>query len=671
MVAMRRAPLVFAIALATFARTARCQQGETLDCPELLRRMVDVEWLWSPPPGERCVQWSSFDRSSEKGPGNAGAWYANDDRGKYVRVEERDGRKEHVLVDAAGPGCVARIWSANPTGTLHFDVDGSRVWSVDFAALCSGKVDGVPEPIAGMRSKGGNCHLPIPFAKSLKMSATAADLYYHVDVVTFAKGMAVESFSLTQLEGSRDVVLATARSLLAEPTPFVDRSHPAVTRVEVPLPAVVTGVEIVVRPKGENVDLARVLAGIRLVVKEHVEDRTDVLVDVPLPAFFAAGPEWRPWRGAMLGVRSDRSAWCRWPMPLPFGGVIELVADGDTSGVELVLDAQLDMRSVRPPFDRDALRFRASYHLVKGTPTRPFTDHLVLDAKGRGRFVGCSLLVQNPSRIWWGEGDEKFTVDGEAFPSWFGTGTEDYFGYAWCSTELFASPFHAQIQCDGPMNFGFTQLHRTHVLDSVPFQTSFRFDLERWHWVENTKVDYATVAYWYGGPGATSGLPPVPPAAERAMQKLASPPIWIAENVLEGEALRVVSCSGGAHTVQDTALFEKTFSADGVRCWFGGKTGDLLVLAVPVAEAGSYRATIAFGQNHDAGVVQCSLGGARLGEPFDGYHEKVRSTGPRVLGEVTLPAGDAELRLELTGANPAAKPVHMVAIDYVRLERIE
>jgi hypothetical protein len=29
---------------------------------------------------------------------------------------------------------------------------------------------------------------------------------------------------------------------------------------------------------------------------------------------------------------------------------------------------------------------------------------------------------------WWGEGDEKFFVDGEQFPSTFGTGSEDYVG---------------------------------------------------------------------------------------------------------------------------------------------------------------------------------------------------------------------------------------------------
>jgi hypothetical protein len=37
----------------------------------------------------------------------------------------------------------------------------------------------------------------------------------------------------------------------------------------------------------------------------------------------------------------------------------------------------------------------------------------------------------NPVTIWWGEGDEKIWVDGEAFPSIFGTGTEDYYAYSW------------------------------------------------------------------------------------------------------------------------------------------------------------------------------------------------------------------------------------------------
>jgi phage protein U len=47
-------------------------------------------------------------------------------------------------------------------------------------------------------------------------------------------------------------------------------------------------------------------------------------------------------------------------------------------------------------------------------------------AKGRRVYVGDTLTIMNPEEQWWGEGDEKIWVDGEDFPSLFGTGTEDY-----------------------------------------------------------------------------------------------------------------------------------------------------------------------------------------------------------------------------------------------------
>jgi len=318
----------------------------------------------------------------------------------------------------------------------------------------------------------------------------------------------------------------------------------------------------------------------------------------------------------------------------------------------------------------DTLLFRASYHQQYGMPTVPRRDHLVLDAKGRGRFVGCTLRIRNSSRIWWGEGDEKFTVDGEAFPSWFGTGTEDYFGYAWCEPTPFQSPLHAQIECQGPMNFGFTQLHRLHVLDSVPFERSFRFDLEVWHWVEQAKVDYATVAYWYGAPGASPGLPKVPKAGERALPRLEQPPVFVADNALEGEALRVIACPVGVHEVQDLGVFDQTFSSDKHRWWRDGKPGDALVLALPVGKAGRYRLRAAFVVADDFAIVQVQVGGKPVGQPFDGYAPKVGSSGLRTLGELELSTGEHELRLVLLGKNSAAKPSHMVGLDYLVLEEL-
>ena len=135
--------------------------------------------------------------------------------------------------------------------------------------------------------------------------------------------------------------------------------------------------------------------------------------------------------------------------------------------------------------------------------TRPFRDWTYCDLKGKGVFVGDMLSLTNPVTAWWGEGDEKIFVDGESFPSWFGTGSEDYYGYAWSDPKPFQHAYHNQTRCDGPGNRGRTSVNRFHILDAIPFTTSFRFDMEFWHWTPNIDVPHAATSYWYARPGAT------------------------------------------------------------------------------------------------------------------------------------------------------------------------
>ena len=53
---------------------------------------------------------------------------------------------------------------------------------------------------------------------------------------------------------------------------------------------------------------------------------------------------------------------------------------------------------------------------------------------------------------------------------------------------------------------GRTHVYRFHVTDPVRFQRSLRVSIEHGH-DNNLTLDLATVAYWYGAPGSTSGLP--------------------------------------------------------------------------------------------------------------------------------------------------------------------
>lgn len=635
---------------------------------ELLAQLIEPDWLTLPPAaGERCVQFSSYDRGSDAGSSNHERWYANHDRGNYLRVVDRQGGKEFVMVDVDGPGCLARLWSANPEGLLHFDIDGERAWSVDFGKLCSGEVEGVPDALAAMRARGGNLYLPVSFAKHLTVSASAKDLYYLADVVLLPPGKTVEPFSPELLTSEREHLFHTGELLMYGAGMQQQETARKTGRRSVSIPpnAVVSSIQVALRQGREREDFVQQLQRVRLVVTVGKA----ITVDVPLPDFFGCR-DWRDWQSAQLGIEKG-TAYCRWPMPMIAGGKVELQVDRqhnqrDLDGVVLELAVEL----CKPSKEQlDPLLFRANYHQAKAQPTRPFGDHVVLDAKGRGRFVGCSLLVRNPSRIWWGEGDEKFYVDGEAFPSWFGTGTEDYFGYAWCDPTPFAAPLHAQIRCDGPMNFGFTQLHRTHMLDSVPFQESFRFELERWHWVKDANIDYATVAYWYGAGGSASGLPAVPTADERWLPDLAQPKMFVAEHAVEGESLPVLRCTGGTHQIQDLSFFEATFSRDAHRWWIDGKAGDEMVLEVTVAAAGLYEVTLAMTRADDFGQVQIHLGGQKLGKPFDGYAKDVTTSGPFVAGQMQLGAGKHELRFELLGRNQKAKPRMMVGLDYLRLEK--
>jgi hypothetical protein len=121
--------------------------------------------------------------------------------------------------------------------------------------------------------------------------------------------------------------------------------------------------------------------------------------------------------------------------------------------------------------------------------------------EGRGVYVGDAFNIQNPVPRWWGEGDDKIYVDGDTFPRCFGTGTEDYYGYAWSATEVFTRALHAQPRADSADFSGRASNNRFRTLDAIPFQRSLRFDMELWHW-EAANVTWDTTVYFY----ARSGL---------------------------------------------------------------------------------------------------------------------------------------------------------------------
>ena len=106
--------------------TLAARGGEDISVKSLLADMTDLGTLTEfPAPAYTCKQFSSYERAS-KTSADLATWFANGDCGQYLRVEDREGRKEYVMMDAAGPGAIVRIWSANPVGVLRIYLDGAE-----------------------------------------------------------------------------------------------------------------------------------------------------------------------------------------------------------------------------------------------------------------------------------------------------------------------------------------------------------------------------------------------------------------------------------------------------------------------------------------------------------------------------------------------------------------
>lgn len=646
-----------------------------VDFATLLDEMTDLSGLarWPDPPFV-CRQFSSYDRRSKR-PDDREGWFANHDVDQFLRTERHAGRTEYVLADARGPGAIVRIWSANPRGTLRIYLDGSQtpVIEAPMTDYLSGKYPGVPEPIAHLVSKGWNCYLPIPYARSCKITSDERGFYYHVDYRTYAPGTRVRSLQRDDLKRYRPQIQAAARKL-AEPAlarhpaaqrlrrvverqrrrwHTLARGEPYRWRTPEPGPGAIVGLHAAVR--GPDIEQA-----LRRVVLRMRFDQ-EPTVAVPLGDFFGTTPGPNAYHALPMEVDEDGDLWSWWVMPFEQNAEIELRNEGAAA-----VEVQLHVAVAPWTWDARSLHFHADWRAEFDVPVRPMRDWNYLTAAGQGVFVGAAFHMANPVPQWWGEGDEKIYVDGERFPSFFGTGTEDYYGYAWCWTELFSHAYHAQTRCDGPRNYGHTSVNRWHILDRIPFRRSFRFDMELWHWNEKARVAMSVATYWYARPGARSQTPPIEPAMLRVTKLGPYRPPRV-PGALEGEALAILRWTAGRleHQNWDGLSNEQHL------WWTGARPGARLVVAVPAARAGRYRVLARFLTAPDYGICRLSVNGQPAGGPIDLYHPSVQPSEEYELGVFELHKGQNELSVEIVGRNPRAVDRYMFGLDYVRLVPVE
>jgi len=321
--------------------------------------------------------------------------------------------------------------------------------------------------------------------------------------------------------------------------------------------------------------------------------------------------------------------------------------------------------------------FHAKWHrdLAPLDSTR-WPDWTVLQTKGKGRFVGMFLLVWNPrgghcvqyggeGQHWWGEGDEKFFVDGEKFPSTFGTGTEDYFGYAWCIPNYFEHAYHSQNYTEG--NMGYQSLNRWQIIDNVPFQHSFEAYLEK-YFPNDWPTQYATVAYWYLDKNGEDLHKTVSPDELFGYENEIE--IYQAENAIEGEEFEITENTGGWAST-DVFAHESLFgeiSGNKVLSWSAAKEKEnQLTVRIDPAKTGKYNLVVNTICLKGGGKFRISINGTTTKEFNTFYDSENQKAQKFKLGTVTLKEGEQELVIEWTGKENEGRRLFL---DYLGFEPI-
>ena len=653
--------------------------GNTITLDSLLDEMVNRSTLADfPAPAYTCKQASSYDQHSTA-PDEPG-WFANNDRSYFIRSEKNDGREEWVMMDAQGPGAITRWWvtSGRYVGTVRVYIDGATKPVIE--AKVDDLVGGtalVGAPLSEESARGRNLYLPIPYAKSCKVTFDRPNfhktndgndlLYYQINYRTYATGTKVESFSASTIADSKAKIDAVQTQLLNPAKAMPKQSYRIIEESGVCLPGQSVSLPELTGPNAVckislKLDARNLTQATRSIVIKATFDGEQTIW-CPVGDFFGCGVGVNPYKGWYRQVEKDGTMTCWWVMPYKESCVLS----AENVGKEPVtISAKVD--TCPWTWTDRSMHFHTTWRQERGIKTKGNGGSRKIDAcdwnyltvEGKGVFVGDALSVLNRDPGWWGEGDEKIFVDGEKFPSHFGTGTEDYYGYAWCTPEFFESPFHAQPRAEGPRNFGNTTNTRVRLLDDIPFTTSYQMDMEVWHWAATT-IDYAVATYWYGRPGAKANYAPQPEEASQPVSY--QTPLTLPGFELPGPP------SNGKVTIQDLRHFGTGWEKNDQLWWTGAKPGSKLTLKLSAEAAGKYDLVAKLTKAPDYAIVQFYLDGEKIGKPVDLYSSEVEPTGPMTLGSLDLSKGKHDLTVEISGANEKALKRYMVGIDTIELKK--
>lgn len=511
------------IALILFFKSGFCQQ---ITLQTLLKEMIEegsvVRW---PKPFYVLKEVSSYDRRSVS-PAKPG-WFANDDYSNFIRIDEKQNGKEYIMFDADGPGAIVRFWlttTAKP-GKMRFYFDNEEKPSLEIPAFDLMKAGfnlgpDLLQPHTSYQPNGigGNTlYLPVPYQKHCKITWTEPDTpqvkqkrYYQINYRTFAAGTNVETFSMNALSSAKALIAKVENTLWNRPdfkavkTININKNINPGEEMEVPLPegaSAIRALHLKLQTTNKD-DYAKALRS--TILKIEFDGKETVWC--PISDFSGSGEGAKPLKSWYREVDNNGTIISRWIMPYRQRAKISIV-NSSKSPVHVFLAAALSGWK----WDDRCMYFHAKwkqelnlkdtkwdYDVTKAThlDTAAPKEWNFITIKGRGVYLGNTLNIFNHMHTWYGEGDHKIWVDRDTFPSEFGTGLEDYYNTSWAPVVLYQTPFANAPRADNKDSYGFNTFTRTRILDAVPFNQFFKYDMEMLSWETGT-IDCRVTTYWY------------------------------------------------------------------------------------------------------------------------------------------------------------------------------
>jgi hypothetical protein len=620
--------------------------GPTVTIGSLLDEMTNRdERARFPDPAFTCKQCSSYDRDSvaKDQPG----WFANRDRSMFLRVEKYNGRREFVMMDAGGPGAIVRFWMTfsgkdSGRGTMRVYIDENPAPAIEGAAfdiLSGGLVTSAPlaasEPAATpYQRRGHNLYFPIPYAKHCKITYESAGLreddygakqpvteavYYNINYRTYDASVKVVSYSREEMKKNKKAVASALASLAGNKktlapggvTHRLDASlQPGESKtVAVNNPGAIQ--HIALRLHAEKQEQA-----LRSTVLEITFDG-EKTVWTPVGDFFGIGYKQLYTNTWYTSADENGLMQAYWIMPFAKNCTITL----HNLGTQPVRVADVSVNVKGWNWDGRSMHFGdgwRQYTRALAAPHDQAMDVNFASLEGKGVYAGDGVALFNTGYKWWGEGDEKVYVDGEIFPSHFGTGTEDYYGYAWCRPETFTDhPFIAQPTGAGNFSPRYTVNARMRALDAIPFTKSLQFDMELWSSLRMT-INYAPVVFWYMLPGGRS-LAPDDIAGAREPVALDRtdlyPPVLDKDLGIEGENLLWLGTPSGpvSYQTHDAAQWSGGLQLH----WRDAEVGNQAKFGFDSNVEGRFTLTGTFTVARDYGVFDIYLNGKKIFSKLD------------------------------------------------------